>query len=72
MSCSECQQQVLQAPGYPKYRKRYAYIWDAGCILPAKRQHVDEQTTNYTIELTNADTLPDYNESFDYHSESEL
>ena len=26
MSCSECQQQVLQAPGFPKYRKRSAHI----------------------------------------------
>ena len=62
MSCSECQQQVLQAPGFPKYRKCYAHIWDAGYISPAQCQHIDEQSTNYTIELTNADESPDYDD----------
>ena len=73
MSCSDCQQQVQQAPGFPKYRKCYAHIWDAGYIPPAKHQHVDGKSTNYTIELTNADESPDYDdESFDCDSHLEL
>ena len=44
----------------------------AGYTPPAKRQHVDEQTTTYTMELTNTDESPDYDESFHFDYELEL